>query len=517
MSKKKKSRLKTISILIIALLAFLFSFLLMLLYPFQVLELNFKDQLFEWRGPLDVSESPIVLVEMSDQADEEIPEKFPWPTSVYAKLVENLNKAGAKVIAFDVMFVSPDAFNAKNDTLFAEAIKEHGNVILAGEIQSESDANADLQTTQFPIPVLNLNNPNRVALVRVVPDIDGAIRSYSFGNEHMGTDYYRMGLEILREYHDIPYEQIDEIGPNESDYFKIGSYNILKDRPNSFLINYYGPEGMFPGVSLEEVIDDSTYTTVFESGLGAEVNQFEDPDYGHLALGTFEDKIVIVGSTMATERDFYTTPFANEGNNDRPGLEIHAHALQTIMDANYIDRIRGWYTLVIMLIFCFMIAIVNRFFSANIGALISFALGLVYFGIAYMVFIKYSTFMIVTGPLLSIGITQLSMVGFEFYLEQKEKRRIQGMFASYVSPELVNQMIESGEEPKLGGEETYMTAFFSDIVSFSTFSEKLEAQELVKLINEYLSSMTEILNKRGGTSINILGMLLFLSLGRPCI
>lgn len=515
MAKKKRRKQKTIPVLFIGLVAFLLSFLLMLFYPIQVLELNFKDQLFEWRGPLDVSESPIVLVEMSDEADDEIPEKFPWPTSVYAKLVENLNKAGAKVIAFDVMFLSPDAHDANNDTLFAEAINEHGNVILAGEIQIEQGANADLKTTQFPIPVLNVNNPNRVALVRVVPDIDGAIRTYSFGNEHMGTDYYRMGLEILREYDDIPYEQIDEIGPNESDYFRIGSYNILKDRPNSFLINYYGPEGMFPGVSFEEVIDDSTYTTVFESGLGYDVNHFEDPDFGHLALGTFEDKIVIVGSTMATERDFYTTPFANEGNNDRPGLEIHAHALQTILDANYIDRIRGWFTLAFMLIFCFVIALINRFLSANIGVIISVILGLGYFGIAYLAFMEYSVFMILTGPLLSIMITQASMVGFEFYLEQKEKQRIRGMFASYVSPELVNQMIESGEEPQLGGEETYMTAFFSDIVSFSTFSEQLEAKELVKLINEYLSAMTEILNEQGGTLDKYIGDAIVSFFGSP--
>lgn len=515
MPKKKSSKLKTISVLIIALSAFSLSFVLMLLYPIQVLELKFKDQLFEWRGPLDVSESPIVLVEMSKQADDEIPEKYPWPTNVYARLVENLNEAGAKVIAFDVIFDNTDDFDPKNDTLFAEAIKEYGNVILAGDLQNEEGANADLITTQFPIPLFNVNNPNRVALVRVVPDIDGAIREYSFGNEHMGTDYYRMGLEILREYHDIPYEQIDGIGPSESAYFKLGPYNILKDRPNSFLINYHGPEGMFPMVSFEQVIDDSGYTTTFESGIGSEINLFENPAVGHLALGTFEDKIVIVGSTMLTLGDFFTTPFANEGNNDRPGFEIHAHALQTILDANYIDRIRGWYTLAFMLIFCFGIALFNRFFSANVGLLISVILGSGYFGIAYLAFIEYNLFMIITGPLLSIVITQAGMVGFEFYLEQKEKRRIRGMFASYVSPELVNQMIESGEEPQLGGEETYMTAFFSDIVSFSTFSEKLEAKELVKLINEYLSAMTEILNKRGGTLDKYIGDAIVSFFGSP--
>lgn len=58
--------------------------------------------MFEIRGPLSVENSPIVLVSVSEEADAEIPEKWPWPTSVHAKLVENLHRAGAKAILFDI-------------------------------------------------------------------------------------------------------------------------------------------------------------------------------------------------------------------------------------------------------------------------------------------------------------------------------------------------------------------------------------------------------------------------------
>jgi len=368
----------------------------------------------------------------------------------------------------------------------------------------------------FPIPVLTVNNPNRVALVRVRPDLDGAVRSYQFGQEHQEKYYYRLSLEILREYAGIPYNEIDPIGPNhESDFFTLGSYDILKDSQNSFLINYYGPEGTFPEISYEEVIDDSSYATVFESGLGFDVNSFDDPDIGHLSKETFKDKIVIVGATMPLLKDFYATPFANEGNNARPGYQIHANALQTILDSNYIERFRGWYTLLIMFAFCLVVTVMNRFFSANMGVFVSVVLGGIYFAITYWAFIQYNMLMVLTGPLLAVVVTQIGMISYEYYIEQKEKRRIKGMFSSYVSPELVNQMIESGEEPQLGGEETYMTAFFSDIVSFSAFSEQLEAQELVQIINEYLSTMTDILNKQGGTLDKYIGDAIVSFFGSP--
>jgi adenylate cyclase len=515
MASSRKSSLRIIAIIAIATGGFILSFLLMFITPVQNLQLKHTDQLFEYRGPLDVSDSPIVLVAISQQADEEIPQKYPWPTDVYARLVHNLNEAGAKVIAFDVIFDNPDIHDVSNDTLFAQAMQEHGNVILSGEIQRIITENSDSFSPMFPIPILNTSNPNQVALVQVYPDLDGAVRTYRFGHNYLNTNYYRLGLEAIREYKDISYDSVDPIAPSEDPYFELGPYRILKDRPNSFYINYYGPEHTFPEISLEEVIDDSSYNTVFESELGAQVNSFDDPNFGHLAQETFKDKIVLVGATMPLLKDFYATPFANQGNNDRPGYQVHAHAIQTILDGNYISRFSGWYTLLIMFFFCLSIALITHYFNANWGILFSIVGGSGFYGISFWAFLNFHVLMVVTGPLLAIIITQVGMVSYEYYLEQKEKRRIKGMFASYVSPELVDQMVESGEEPQLGGEETYMTAFFSDIVSFSTFSEQLEAKDLVRLINEYLNAMTNILNDRGGTLDKYIGDAIVSFFGSP--
>jgi adenylate cyclase len=352
--------------------------------------------------------------------------------------------------------------------------------------------------------------------VRVFPDLDGAVRSYNFGHTHRGENYYRFGLEIIRQYKGIPYENIDDIDPESNEaYFSLGSFEIPKDRANSFLINYYGPEGTFQEVSYEEVIDDSSYTTVFESNLGASVNSFDDPEFGHLNRGTFKDKIVLVGATMPLLKDFYATPYANAGNNERPGYQIHANAVQTILDNNYLSRFNNWYTLLIMLSFCMILAFVNRYFNAVSGIVLALILSGAFFGVTYWAFTSLNVIMMITGPVIALLVTQSGMVGYEYYMEQKEKRRIKDMFSSYVSPELVDQMVRSGEEPQLGGNEVYITAFFSDIVSFSTFSEQLKPDELVKLINEYLDAMTRVINEQGGTLDKYIGDAIVSFFGAP--
>jgi len=89
------------------------------------------------------------------------------------------------------------------------------------------------------------------------------------------------------------------------------------------------------------------------------------------------------------------------------------------------------------------------------------------------------------------------------------------MFGTYVSPELVNRMIESGESPQLGGREEEITAYFSDVQAFSTFSEKLPPDRLVELMNEYLTVCTDIVKEEGGTLDKYIGDMVVAMFGAP--
>lgn len=513
MQKKARSN-APLAIIIPAVM--LFSVLLMWSRPLKVLELKFNDLLFEIRGPLPVTDSPIVMVALSDQADEEIPEKYPWPTHIYARLIENLNKAGAKAILFDVIFNSPDLYAAANDSLFAQALKTHGNVLLAGEVRRQEHTLADGLTNTFPLPVLMANNPNPVALVRVYPDLDGVIRSYPLGINYGDQALYMLALEGLRVYDAEAFtsprpRQLIDTGNSD---FSWGEYSIKREKANSFLINYYGGEAVFPVISIENVIDDADYTTVFEQELDIEINAFDNPENGLLQQGIFKDKIVIVGSTMPLLKDFYATPFANAGHNPRPGYEIHAHALQTILDANYIHRQPQWMIYLIMLLLITAAVLLNRLhFGWALGAALLAAAA--YMLTAVFAFTRFHYLMMVTGPLLAVFTAQVTMLSVNFFAVQKEKRRIKGMFSAYVSPELVEQMIDTGREPTLGGEEQFITAFFSDIENFSTFSEQLPATRLVQLVNEYLSAMTSVIQEQSGTLDKYIGDAIVAFYGAP--
>src|SRR5690606_7305939 len=99
--------------------------------------------------------------------------------------------------------------------------------------------------------------------------------------------------------------------------------------------------------------------------------------------------------------------------------------------------------------------------------------------------------------------------------EERAKGRIKGMFGAYVSPELVNRMVETGEDPQLGGHDSEITAYFSDIQGFSTFSEKLKSGPLVELMNEYLTACTDIVQEEGGTLDKYIGDAVVAMFGAP--
>src|SRR5690606_15634095 len=136
--------------------------------PFRNFELKWLDQLFELRGPINVPDSPIVLVSISEETDSELPFKYPYPTKYYARLIENLNKAGAKVIGFDIIFNKADVENPQSDSLFASAIRDARNVILAGNINNEkkvsyadeSSAHSNTISLVDPYQLIQSTNPN---------------------------------------------------------------------------------------------------------------------------------------------------------------------------------------------------------------------------------------------------------------------------------------------------------------------------------------------------------------------
>lgn len=511
-----KSKKKWLVVIITGFFAFFLSLFLSYTSPFRTLELKSLDFLFEKRGPLDVSESPIVLVAISEQADQEIHERWPWPYRHHARLIDNLNRAGAKAIGFDLIFDQPDRFLPDNDTLFANTIAKHQNVVTSGNILVSRGQTSMVKQLVEPFTLLNDSNPNPWGLISVINDNDGFLRRYALQDAHLNTTYNALVLELLRIYLDLDDLTIEDQGR----YFQVGPYTIPKYDQQAMLINYHGGPGTFLQFSYDQIVDDKSFVTVSDEIFfnDEELEDppygfFDDPDFGLLHTGDLKDKIILVGSTMPELHDYFSTPFAPRNN--MPGFEIHANALQTILDGNYIANSSLLTTNLIILGFSFLAAFITVNAGAVVGTLYILLLAGLYVLLFFYSFLEYSYQLEITCPLLAIAFSFMGAQVFNYITEQKERRRIQGMFGSYVSPVLVKKMVESEQEPNLGGEEVYITALFSDIVSFSAFSEKLPPTQLVDLINEYLTGMTDILSDQGATLDKYIGDAIVSFFGAP--
>ena len=106
-------------------------------------------------------------------------------------------------------------------------------------------------------------------------------------------------------------------------------------------------------------------------------------------------------------------------------------------------------------------------------------------------------------------------LSYKLYTENQDKKFLKNTFGNYISSELVEQMYKTQEVPELGGKEGYHTLIFSDVASFSSFSEKLSATELVELLNEYLTEMTQIILNNGGTIDKYIGDAIMAFYGAP--
>jgi adenylate cyclase len=483
--------------------------------PIQSGDLDMRDILFQIRGEKDMSDSDIVIVEMSQQADAEIPYKYPWPTYVYAKLIENLNRAGARAIAFDVMFDQPDLYDARNDSIFAAAVREAGNVVFIGGFRRQADIRAGSYvieniTPVFPRADLMNATPWNIGIVDMRRDLDGTIRTYPLQANHQGQSYYSLALQMMPL---VLGEEVSYV--NEVRHYNIGDRRLPKTDQGRMLINYYGGYRTFNYVSLESVIDDEDFETVTEM-LAFEVNEFDHPDYGLLYRDVLRDKIVLVGATMPELQDFHQVPFPNSsGERTMAGVEIHAHALQTIIDGNFLRELSTFQNLIIVFLILIVSFYVTYLYVGWGGLIAALLIGSGWSIFALFMFLQFSTFLPVLPVYLAVllGYTGSTMQNVIF--EVQEKKKIKSMFSSYVSPELVEKMVADEIEYKLGGSVENLTVLFSDIEDFTGISEVLRPDELVSMMNRYLEDITGIVNDCQGTLDKYIGDAVMAFYGAP--
>ncbi len=205
------------------------------------------------------------------------------------------------------------------------------------------------------------------------------------------------------------------------------------------------------------------------------------------------NKILMVGPfAQGMAEDEKPTPFGL-----MYGVEIHANALNTILMSNYLYFAEPWMVTVLLFAIIMLTALMVSRLSTIWSLLISIGMILVYFFLYLLVFEQYNTVLNFFAPAVGIILCFLAVVAYRTVFEERDKRRIRDMFGKYVSPAVVDEILQA--PPELGGVDKELTVLFSDIRGFTSMSERMSSQELVNHLNQYLTAMTDLILEYTGT------------------
>lgn len=228
----------------------------------------------------------------------------------------------------------------------------------------------------------------------------------------------------------------------------------------------------------------------------------------------FRDAIVLIGPVDPLLQDLAPTPFDDV---PVPKVGLHGNLVKTIRSGLFIRRPSNLAAVALT----FGLTLIVAFMAASNGkkALLLRSAAVVVLGgyafLAFYVFKHGHWALPIAAPMGAALTTSFASVIWQLLEEEKQKGRIKGMFGTYLAPTVVEQMIESGKDPELGGHDSEITAYFSDIQSFSSFSEVMPSSKLGELLNEFLTACTDIVQGERGTLDKYIGDAVVAMFGAP--
>jgi adenylate cyclase len=531
-------------ILSCVLVLFIFSFPCLVEQPLPFLselELKSIDLRFKVRGGRKPS-GQIIIAGIEAKGIETYG-RWPWPRSVFAKLIVRLKESGVKTIVFDLLFPEPEEDRIKavisslsksytdlglskgdfhsqifldemdqiikesdNDRLMAEAIAWGNNVILGVAFEpgrsQEALTKEFIARSCFPVSSSALSQgyfPNQEKIlipidplrsqaqgfgyVNIFPDKDGIIRRVTPLIIRHGKAHMPLAVAAAGHYTgDVP--QLSSQGN-----IQMGNYVFPLPTEGSLLLNFYGLENSFKGYSISDIIE------------------------GQIPAAQLKDKMVIIGGMATGIGDIWPTPLSGE----IPGVYIQATFAENILQNRLLRIPKPYQTIRFFSIFAMVLLLLVV--AASLPPLMASLFGCIILALyAVMGQYLFETQLLVFPmvlPLAAGGTTLLVLLVLNFISEGKQHRWIKKSFSQYLSPEVIEILVKEPDQLKLGGEEKELTVMLADIRNFTSLSEGLSPSDLTRLLNLYLGELTDVILDNGGTLDKYMGDAIMAFFGAP--
>ena len=468
--------------------------------------------------------------------EKELGLSWPWPRQVYGPIIEFCRRNKARAVIFDLLFTESSVYGVDDDRALGGAVDKGPPFVASMFLGRKSGSTGTWPPDvpeRMPLPIAGLDqwlagggreeavfpratfpipevagSCSALACVSQEPDFDGIFRRYQLFQVFDGRVVPSLGLAAFLAAGPIaPPERSGRVpgavpggdgavtlehpsgkggAPGflriEKGLLQIADRCIPIDRSGRALMRFRGPPGTYETFSAAAVIQSELrlregQKPTIEDGAG------------------FEDSYVLLGASAQGLMDLRPTPVGRVC----PGVELHATVLDNLLAGDFLRGVSNWVFVPVVFLLTLMstVMVVTRTQALHCAAVAGVFLS----APAAIAFTAYPLgyWWPIIPQAVAAGFALTSGIFINYVNEGRQRAFIKKAFSQYLSPHVIEEILKDPSRLKLGGERRELSIFFSDLQGFSSISERLDPQALTRLLNDYLSDMTDIILEEGGT------------------